>query len=1033
MSLLPLLALVVLIAPSEDAPLDGWRSERTYADFVLTFEARGPGHVDVRALGDARVRIDLDGLDREGDWRSHRIVATGGRVRYEQGERVVRDTVDDDPARPRSGRIEFSGIDSAHVRSIDVEPLPRFDRPGEAEWIWKDGDPEFHASCVAQRRFELPIRVRMARLMISCDNVFTARLNGEEIASGSNWSNAVSVDVTGRLRVGANELSIDCKNEGGPAGLLARLEVDDGMGLASALVTDSTWRMDGGAARSFGPRSAPDGPWPDPFVEKTATAVTSIEVLPGFKVELVKSAQAGEGSWINMTFDPQGRLVIGREEGGLVRVDVSDVRRPRTELFAELFNGKPQGLLFAHGGLFVNVNGSKKHGGLWFWTDTDGDDVLDARERWFEWEGGGEHGAHGVVLGPDGALWLIHGNMATRPDFTETSPHQGWAEDVLLPRAWDPNGHARATMAPGSHVLRIDADRNVEIWAAGMRNAYDLAFSPDGELFTYDSDMEWDVGLPWYRPTRIIHLVKGGEYGWRSGSGKWPDHYLDSLPAAVDIGRGSPTGVCFGDGARFQQKYVNAFFAADWSEGRILAVHLERDGASYCGSFEEFATGTPLNVTDLEIGPDGALWFTTGGRGTQSGLYRIAATAEHPRGVAQRSSSGEMGTEWWSRLGSPDRTTRYAARVELEAEDPSSWKERALAETDVDTSLSALVAGIRTGATGMDAVVLSLSQRPFGGLERRQQLDELRVAALSLIRGGFPDEASRTTMIARYGDRFPTGDAILDRELYGLLLTIDAPHVERLGLDAIGSDMPMLERFFYAFTLRDRVPFFDAAGRERYIEFLLAADAQGGGNSFAGYVDDMRERLPFEDRKRSTKAEKPPPSLATNRREKTWTRAELLPELKKVSRNRDYARGIAAYETALCGRCHRFDGKGGNGVAPDLTAIASRFTREDLLDSLLDPSKVVSDQYQNSEFSLVDGRIITGRVLKEDGRKITVRKDALTGARIEVDRRELLSRRPSMASPMPPALLDRLTLPQILDLMALLESRGDPEHSAFRD
>ena len=46
---------------------------------------------------------------------------------------------------------------------------------------------------------------------------------------------------------------------------------------------------------------------------------------------------------------------------------------------------------------------------------------------------------------------------------------------------------------------------------AGLRNHFDIAFNALGDLFTYDSDMEWDVGTPWYRPTRIYHLVSGGE------------------------------------------------------------------------------------------------------------------------------------------------------------------------------------------------------------------------------------------------------------------------------------------------------------------------------------------------------------------------------------------------------------------------------------------------------------------------------------------------------------------------------------------
>ena len=89
------------------------------------------------------------------------------------------------------------------------------------------------------------------------------------------------------------------------------------------------------------------------------------------------------------------------------------------------------------------------------------------------------------------------------------------------------------------------------MFVGGFRNAYDLAFNRDGELFTFDSDMEWDIGLPWYRPTRVNHLIPGAEFGWRSGWSTWPDYFVDSLPATIDIGRGSPTGVEFYDHTRF--------------------------------------------------------------------------------------------------------------------------------------------------------------------------------------------------------------------------------------------------------------------------------------------------------------------------------------------------------------------------------------------------------------------------------------------------------------------------------------------------
>src|SRR5690606_29404292 len=146
--------------------------------------------------------------------------------------------------------------------------------------------------------------------------------------------------------------------------------------------------------------------------------------------------------------------------------------------------------------------------------------------------------------------------------------------------------------------------------------------------FTFDADMEWDVRTPWYMPNRVLHLVSGADFGWRRGTGRFPARYVDTLPSVVDIGLGSPTAVFFGYGGRMPERYAEAFFICDWAYGRILAVHLRPEGASYAAETETFIAGRPLNVTDGCIGPDGALWFLTGGRGTQSGLYRVSYEGE---------------------------------------------------------------------------------------------------------------------------------------------------------------------------------------------------------------------------------------------------------------------------------------------------------------------------------------------------------------------------------------------------------------------
>jgi hypothetical protein len=117
--------------------------------------------------------------------------------------------------------------------------------------------------------------------------------------------------------------------------------------------------------------------------------------------------------------------------------------------------------------------------------------------------------------------------------------------------------------------------------------------------------MEWDVGLPWYRPTRINHLSSGAECGWRSGWAVWPDYFYDSLPAVTETGRGSPTGVAFYNHVMFPRRYHDALFVGDWGSGRILAVRMRPQAGTYVAEVETFVEGRPLNITDLVVGPTG--------------------------------------------------------------------------------------------------------------------------------------------------------------------------------------------------------------------------------------------------------------------------------------------------------------------------------------------------------------------------------------------------------------------------------------------
>ncbi len=459
------------------------------------------------------------------------------------------------------------------------------------------------------------------------------------------------------------------------------------------------------------------------FTKPTATPIELIKVKKDYKVELLYSVpRETQGSWINMTVDPKGRLIVSDQGsskdakkkdvvGRLYRITPPAIGGKAEDTKVEMLPvelGEAHGLLWAFDSLYVVVNEGRKSKprGLWRVTSSKNDDVLDTKELLKEIDGGGEHGPHAVILGPDKkSLYVLHGNH-TKPIKTDhTTVPPIWGEDFLTPRLWDATGHAVGIMAPAGCIYKTDKDgKEWELISMGYRNQYDMAFNRDGELFTFDADMEWDMSLPWYRPTRVCHAVPGSEFGWRGGTGKMYEYMPDNLPPVVNVGPGSPTGIVFGYGAKFPAKYQDALFCCDWSFGKLYAVHLKEKGASYTGEVEEFLNGSPLPLTDVVINPkDGAMYFTIGGRSTMSGLYRVTYVGKEStrasRPLALPGTNKAKQARWslesyyghtdpkaaeaaWRYLGHEDRFLRYAARTVLEFQDPATWQEKALSEKD---------------------------------------------------------------------------------------------------------------------------------------------------------------------------------------------------------------------------------------------------------------------------------------------------------------------------------------------------------------
>ena len=124
-----------------------------------------------------------------------------------------------------------------------------------------------------------------------------------------------------------------------------------------------------------------------------------------------------------------------------------------------------------------------------------------------------------------------------------------------------------------------------------------------------------------------------------------------------------------------------------------------------------------------------------------------------------------------------------------------------------------------------------------------------------------------------------------------------------------------------------------------------------------------------------------------------------------------------------CYKCHRMSGQGGI-VGPDLTAAGNRFTTRDLVETLVDPSKSISDQYEATIFAMKDGRTVTGRVVNLAGKQYSVQPDMINpDGIVKIKVADIEESKASSTSPMPNGLLDTMTRDDILDLIAWMRSK----------
>ena len=649
--------------------------------------------------------------------------------------------------------------------------------------------------------------------------------------------------------------------------------------------------------------------------EKKETVVTPItfNTPKDFELEEIYHPSSSEhGSWVALAQGNGTTMFACDQYGKLYQFETPEIGAVLSSedvIPVGVDIREAHGLLWAYNSLYVAVNKNwdddipddqENGSGIYRITDADNDGKLDTVKMLLRLEGRGEHGPHSFTLSPNGKeIYFIAGNHTLIPESVKLNSRipTNWGEDNLFTPYLDARGHANDIKAPGGWVTKFNPDgSNFELISAGFRNPFDIAFNSDGELFTYDADMEWDIGMPWYRPTRICHVTSGSEYGWRTGSGKWPSYYPDNLPAVHNLEQGSPTSVLSTSKVNLPSKYQNGLLVMDWSFGTVYFIDLIPDESTYTANREEFLSGTPLPLTDMIAGNDGNIYFATGGRRLDSHLYRLRYTGAekkeagqtNPEGSQERNlrkqlekyhtTSSAAGTELaWKHLAEPDRFIRYAARIALEHQEVDAWLSNYKNETNTRKIIESSIALNHQGKADLQPVILNkLLDIPVNSLETPLLMDLLRTYSLNFIRMGMPSHHEKQKIIGILNPLFPSTESAISKELAQILLFLEADGiidklVERLeyhteqktvteGVEMLSEEttlrseqygplirdviakMPPSEAIYYGMLLSNAKNGWNEDLRKRYFSWYFDVLDSKGGMSFKAYMENVRQR-----------------------------------------------------------------------------------------------------------------------------------------------------------------------------------------------
>jgi putative heme-binding domain-containing protein len=274
---------------------------------------------------------------------------------------------------------------------------------------------------------------------------------------------------------------------------------------------------------------------------------------------------------------------------------------------------------------------------------------------------------------------------------------------------------------------------------------------------------------------------------------------------------------------------------------------------------------------------------------------------------------------------------------------------------------------------------------------------------------------------------------------------LQAPSAAKKGMALLRSASGQEEQIGYALNLRHLKTGWTSMLRESYFNWFVRAGSFKGGARLSNYLDGIKKDAiaSVEDWQMTegltkiidTKPQQADPQFTFEPRTfvKNWTMKDMAPWVPSgVPGKRDFKNGRQMFGAGSCYACHRIAGEGG-AVGPDLTSVGGKFGAYDLLESIVDPGKEISDQYGSSVFSLTDGTQLNGRIMNMRNNEYWVNTDMMKPSTVtKVKAENLTSIEPSSISMMPPGLINTMDKEDILDLMAYLIAGGKSDHELFR-